>query len=453
MIAVQTKANSSLWWKLSWQLSLVFIFVLAAVITGLCVYGAMIMSPNISLKHELAAALDDAVTRNAQGRLVISETPALRAFKAEQKSLWFVVAAGDRSTISYGMVPPAYSELTTSLYLIKRADIRGAPGVPETVSIDDVETLAGEVRVMYSGYANPNSAFFTLLASTWPIYVPLLAIAVPAIFLTVPRIVGRALTGLKDVVRKAPENDPRRAGGRLPSTDVPSEVIPLIVAFNSILDRLEKQFQARQRFLIDAAHELRTPIAIMQTRIEGMTEGDDQRRLMGDVERLGVTAEQLLDFERNDQAGDRPETIDLVEICRNVVADLAPLAIAAGYEISFQSETDVLECQGSSSALPRAVSNLVSNAIDHGGNGGMILISVSWDRRIAVSDQGPGIPQSQQELVFEPFYRITPRSKGAGLGLSLVKQIVSNHHGRVEVESSSTGTTFTIVLDPKGRAA
>ena len=306
---------------------------------------------------------------------------------------------------------------------------------------------------MYGGPTNRGLAFLTLLGAVYLIYVPLLAIAVPAIFLTVPRIVGRALTGLKDVVRKAPEIDPRRAGGRLPTTDVPSEVIPLIVAFNNILDRLEKQFQARQRFLIDAAHELRTPIAIMQTRIEGMTEGDDQRRLMGDVERLGVTAEQLLDFERNDQAGDRPETIDLVEICRNVVADLAPLAIAAGYEISFQSETDVLECQGSSSALPRAVSNLVSNAIDHGGNGGMILISVSWDRRIAVSDQGPGIPQSQQELVFEPFYRITPRSKGAGLGLSLVKQIVSNHHGRVEVESSSTGTTFTIVLDPKGRAA
>jgi signal transduction histidine kinase len=306
---------------------------------------------------------------------------------------------------------------------------------------------------MYGGPSHRGLAFLTLLGAFYPIYVPLLAAAVPAIFLTVPRIVSRALAGLKDVVRKAPEIDPRRAGGRLPTTDVPHEVIPLIVAFNSILDRLEKQFQTRQRFLIDAAHELRTPIAIMQTRIEGMSEGSEQQRLMGDVARLGETAEQLLDFERNDQAGGRHETIDLVDICRNVVADLAPLAIAAGYEISFQSETDVLECQGSPSALLRAVSNLVSNAIDHGGNGGIILISVSRDGRIAVSDQGPGIPEGQQELVFEPFYRITPRSKGAGLGLSLVKQIVSNHHGRVEVESTPAGTTFTIVLDPRGQAA
>jgi signal transduction histidine kinase len=339
------------------------------------------------------------------------------------------------------------------LYLIKGADIRGAAGISEAASISDFNSVAGKLRVMYGGNTTMSSSFLTMLASTYPIYVPLLAIAVPAIFLTVPRIVGRALTGLKDVVRKAPEIDPRRAGGRLPTADVPSEVIPLIVAFNSILDRLEKQFQARQRFLIDAAHELRTPIAIMQTRIEGISEGGDQRRLMSDVARLGETAEQLLDFERNDQAGDRHETVDLVDLARNVVADLAPLAIAAGYEISFQSETDALECQGSPSALPRAVGNLVSNAIDHGGNGGLILVSVSKDRRIAVSDQGPGIPEGQQELVFEPFYRITPRSKGAGLGLSLVKQIVSNHHGRVDVESTSTGTTFTIVLDPKQQAA
>lgn len=452
-MAVETKPNSSLWWKLSWQLSVVFIGVIAAVVTGLCVYGAMIMSPNISLKHELAAALDDAVTRDSQGRLFIVETPALRAFKAKYDGLWFVIAAGDPSTVSYGPIPAAYTALSSYIYLMKGADIRGAPGVGEAASIDDIKTVGGNVRVMYGGKTDPKSAFLTLLAATYPVYVPLLALAVPAIFLTVPRIVSRALAGLKDVVRKAPDIDPRRAGGRLPTTDVPSEVIPLIVAFNSILDRLEKQFQARQHFLIDAAHELRTPIAIMQTRIEGMSEGGDQRRLMADVARLGETAEQLLDFERNGQAGDRHETIDLVDICRNVVADLAPLAIAAGYEISFQSETDTLACQGSPSTLPRAVSNLVSNAIDHGGNGGVILISVSRDGRIAVSDQGPGIAEDQQELVFEPFYRITPRSKGAGLGLSLVKQIVSNHHGRVEVDSTSAGTTFTIVLDPTRQAA
>ena len=112
---------------------------------------------------------------------------------------------------------------------------------------------------------------------------------------------------------------------------------------NEALGRLENEFRKRQHFLIDAAHELRTPIAIMQTRIDGTAEGQDRRRLLDDVARLAETAEQLLDFERNDQASDLQETVDLVEIARGVVADLAPLAIGAGYQISFQSEIESLK--------------------------------------------------------------------------------------------------------------
>jgi signal transduction histidine kinase len=182
----------------------------------------------------------------------------------------------------------------------------------------------------------------------------------------------------------------------------------------------------------------------MQTRIEGIAEGQERRRLLGDVARLGETAEQLLDFERNDQATDVHETVDLVDVTRAVVADLAPLAIAAGYEICFESSTDRLERRGSPSALARAISNLVRNAIDHGGNFGTISVSTTAEGEVVVADQGKGIPADQQELVFEPFYRVTPRSKGAGLGLSLVKQIVANHQGRILIDSGPGGTKLTI---------
>lgn len=442
----ETNSNPSLWWKLSWQLSLVFVAVVAAVIVGLCVYGAMILSPNVGLKDKLTVALNEALSRDTHGQLVVMEAPALRAFKSANDRLWFVVATPEGATTSYGAVPAPYAELSRYVRLMKDADIRGATDTDEVASIDSINTALGEVRVMYGGNTNRAATFLTMLTYLYPIYVPLLAIALPAVFLAVPRIVRHALNGLNSVVRKAPDIDPRRAGSRLPLNDVPKEVVPLIVAFNSILHRLEEQFQSRQRFLIDAAHELRTPIAIMQTRIEGMSQGQDCRRLMDDVARLGETAEQLLDFERSDQATDLHETVDLVEIARTVVADLAPLAIAAGYEISFQSNVNKLERQGSPSALQRAISNLVRNAIDHGGNTGTISVSVSGEGQIAVSDEGPGIPAGQREQVFEPFYRVTPRSKGAGLGLSLVKQIVSNHRGRVTIDSASSGTTFTIQL-------
>src|SRR5690606_692544 len=114
------------------------------------------------------------------------------------------------------------------------------------------------------------------------------------------------------------------------------------------------------------------------------------------------------------------------------------------YQICFQSDVETLERKGSHSALTRAFSNLVRNAIDHGDHAGLITISASADGAVSVTDEGPGIPAEHQDLIFEPFYRVTPSSKGAGLGLSLVKQIASNHGGRVSLKSSPAGTEVTI---------
>ncbi|PSJ53085.1 sensor histidine kinase [Kumtagia ephedrae] len=439
-------SNTSLRWKLSWQLSLVFTAVVAAVALGLCYYATLIRSPNVALEDRVGPAIVEAIMRDAEGRFEIRDTPLLASIREHNPDLWFVAATIDGATASYGDVPAAYAGLISQIHLVKDADIRGPGGSGEVVSIDDVETALGEVRFMIGGSSGHDWPYLTILRRMYLIYVPLVAMALPAIFVAVPHIVRGALSGLSDVVRKAPEIDPRRPGSRLPVENVPKEVVPLVVAFNAVLERLERQFQARQRFLVDAAHELRTPIAIMQTRIDGMVEGEERRRLLDDVARLGATAEQLLDFERSGHATDLHETVDLVEMARTVVADMAPLAIAAGYEISFGSEVDRLVRQGSPSALPRALGNLVSNAIDHGGNAGVISVSVSAAGEIAVADQGKGIAADLQHLVFEPFYRVTPRSKGAGLGLTLVKQIVSNHRGRVTLDSSPAGTTFTIRL-------
>ncbi|KJF72014.1 sensor histidine kinase [Agrobacterium arsenijevicii] len=439
----QGKSNPSLWWQLSWQLSIVVSSMIAVVIVGLCVYGVMKLSPNIGLWNELSATLDESLSLDPQKGLVITEGPALRALKAKNEKLWFVISTLDGKAATYGTVPAAYAELSRYLHMMMDADIRGGSGISEMASVESIDTTAGAVRIMFGGTSHAGASFLTLLAETYKIYVPLLAVILPAVFFSVPRIVRRALAGLSSVVKKAPEIDPRRPGSKLPVEDVPREVVPLIVSFNSILERLEEQFQARQRFLIDAAHELRTPIAIMQTRIEGLP-GPEQQRLMGDVARLGETAEQLLAFERNDQVNDRREAVNLVEIARTVVADLAPLALSAGYDISFEAQIEQYETQGNPFALPRAISNIVRNAIDHGGNKGSIHVSVLANGEIAISDEGQGIPEDQQERIFEPFYRVTPRSTGAGLGLSLVKQIVANHNGRIVLESTSFGSTFRV---------
>jgi signal transduction histidine kinase len=435
----------SLWWKLSWRLSLVFVVVVAIFTVGLSVYAAFRLNPFIGMQDDLAAALEGALKRDAQGRFVLDVTPRLRAFQSENE-LWFVVSTPQGETASAGSVPVHYEGMAPYIRFIKDADIRGSEDTNAQAAIDTLDTSFGQVRVMYGGMTSASQSVLTLLFEMNPIYLPLLAMTLPAIFLTVPRVVRHALEGLNAVVKKAPEVDARRPGSRLPLDGVPKEVVPLILAFNRILERLEEQFQARERFLIDAAHELRTPIAIMQTRIEGIESGKERRRLLDDVARLREMAEQLLDFEKNTQAPHVFSTVDLVDLSRSVVSDLASIAIGAGYDISFSTEIERVERRGHPAALGRVVSNLVRNAIDHGGGAGAISVTVSKRGEISVKDEGPGIPEDQRMLVFEPFYRVFPRSTGAGLGLSLVKQIVANHHGKIRLESGPEGTCITIAL-------
>ena len=137
------------------------------------------------------------------------------------------------------------------------------------------------------------------------------------------------------------------------------------------------------------------------------------------------------------------QTVDLVDIARTAVADLAPLAIAAGYEISFHDEAESVGRKGDSSALRRAIGNLIRNAIEHGGGHGTITVSASADGEISVSDEGPGIAADHQELVFEPFYRIeNSRSRetgGTGLGLAIALDVVDSLNGRIELGDSTHG--------------
>jgi signal transduction histidine kinase len=203
----------------------------------------------------------------------------------------------------------------------------------------------------------------------------------------------------------------------------------------------------QQRFMADAAHELRTPIAILQTRLELLPDTEQNSRVLLDVARLSSMADQLLDLQRMDLAAPNFQRVDLVDLASNVAGDLAPLAIAAGDEIVFESEVDRMQVLGDAGALSRAVTNLVQNAIAHGGENTKITIKVCQDGRLEVTDTGPGIEPSQREEIFEPFHRVVPLRHGAGLGLSLVRDIVQRHGGRVVARSGEEGgALFEIVL-------
>lgn len=176
-------ANPSLWWRLSWQLSIVFVAVVAAVIFGLCVYGATILSPNVALEDHITAVLARSVTLDAQGQLEIRDTPELASLKEQYDGLWYVAATTNGSSVSYGAIPAAYSELAHLTHLFQGADIRGSVGTNEIASVENVETAIGELRVLFGGVADKGWPVLVLMGAVYPIYVSLLTVALPAVFL------------------------------------------------------------------------------------------------------------------------------------------------------------------------------------------------------------------------------------------------------------------------------
>lgn len=276
---------------------------------------------------------------------------------------------------------------------------------------------------------------------------PVLVLISIATTIAIPLIIRREFRALSTIAKTAEAIDIDRRGYRLPDNDIPREVQPLVHAVNGALKRLDDGYERHKRFILDAAHELRTPVAILQTRVETLLEGPARSRILADANRIGVLAEQLLDLQRLGGQKAPLVPLDLVNLCRSVVADMAPLAISQGYELSFEPEEEPILALADDPSLRRALMNIVQNAIEHGGNRGTITMTVAANRVIEIADEGNGIPEKERELVFDAFHRLQPRDRGTGLGLNLVQEIVRYHGGDISIgDSSSGGACFRITL-------
>lgn len=297
---------------------------------------------------------------------------------------------------------------------------------------------------------HPLSLVHLLQGTPWVVeYVvlPNLFLMALATLAATPIVVRRALARLGEVAKQATEIDVDRRGMRLSADGVPSEVRSLVKAVNDALGRLDEGYERQERFLADAAHELRTPIAILQTRLDSLTESPEKTYSLEAAARLATVAEELLDLQRLKQRSKSFSRVDLVAIGRRTAVELAPLAIAAGYSLAFDSDSEQVMVMGDELALQRALTNLIQNAIEHGGRSGTIAINVLRAGMIRISDQGPGIPAQQRAKIFEPFHRLQAKSHGAGLGLNLVWEIVRRHDGDISVvDVERTGACFQIKL-------
>jgi len=254
-------------------------------------------------------------------------------------------------------------------------------------------------------------------------------------------IVRRAFRPVLEASRQASAIGPQRTDIRLAVEGIPNEIRPLVIAVNEALDRLERGLRVQRDFAADAAHELRTPLAILRTRIDTLADKPVSELLKQDVESMSRTVSQLLEMAELETLHVNPtDRAELRNVCAEVIEFIAPLAIAQGKNIGLVGHEQQVWVKGHPEMIARAVRNLLENAIRHTPPGASVEIAVESDGTVRVRDEGSGIGENERGLLFQRFWRRDrKRPGGAGLGLSIVQRIVEAHGGTVAVENRSAG--------------
>ena len=260
-------------------------------------------------------------------------------------------------------------------------------------------------------------------------------------------IFRRAIAPLWKASEEASNIGPARTDIRLPTEQIPREILPLVTAVNRALDRLEGGFRVQRQFTADAAHQLRTPLAILRTRVETLGDHAVRQALHADIETMSRLVAQLLEIAELDTLVlDPGETADLRAVCAEVVAAIAPFAIAQHKDIALRSTDAPVRIHGNAEMLQRAIFNLAENAIKFTARDTTVDVEVGEDGSVRVRDCGPGIAEAERELIFQRFWRADRRrSDGAGLGLSIVRAVADDHAATVAVENlPGGGAEFTL---------
>lgn len=271
---------------------------------------------------------------------------------------------------------------------------------------------------------------------------------------------GQALKPLRKLSQQAEKIDQDSISDIRLNEDTVKEFRQLSVSVNLMLDRLSESFATQRQFSGNAAHELRTPLAIMQTKLELFAaehknmEGDTAELVRSQAEqldRLSRLVHTLLEMS-NLSSAPRSERIELAPLVEEIITDLTPLA--SQNDITMEQDCDNVVITGSDALIYRLVFNLIENAVKYNRRGGSVSVSVhkeNSDVVVRVSDTGCGIPEEYRESIFQPFFRVDKsRSRqmgGVGLGLALVHEIAVLHGGSVRAEpGNKVGTVFIVTL-------
>ena len=276
-------------------------------------------------------------------------------------------------------------------------------------------------------------------------------------------LIGRELRPVRAISAVAGEIAAGDLTRRIRTGETESELGALAAVLDETFARLESSFAQQARFTADAAHELRTPVAVILTHSQNLLADDkldgESRKAVEACERTAQwmrrMIESLLQLARLDAGREAlpQEIIDLAAIAEQAVNRLR--TIAAAREVKLTTDFTTTRVRGNAEGLAQVVTNLVINAIHHGSAGGSVHVTVKAsgidEALIEVADDGPGIPADHVERIFDRFYQVDPSRSGSrgssGLGLPISRAIVSAHQGTISVRSDpGKGSTFTVRL-------
>jgi two-component system, OmpR family, sensor histidine kinase TctE len=371
---------------------------------------------------------------------------ALEAFEADNQSRLFyrvsslkgeVVSGFAQLPFWHGEIPirPPYSALVDFYDDVFRDEPVRVAVLLQPVASGKGRAMA-VVQVAETLELRKTLARKILFDTLWRQAILLAVIALVAV--VVVQRATRPVRRLSDELKARPEGDLTA----IAAPDAPRELLPLIEATNQVMGRLQHLLDNQKRFVRDAAHQLRTPLAVLKVQVQSALRGDmEARDALGEinqtVDRATLLANQMLALAKVEQLRQQADlqAIDLVQVVRSVALDLSPLI--AEKDIDFEIETVPAHVRSHEWMLGELTRNLLHNAIKHTPPGGTLAVRIVRDASfvaMTLSDSGPGVSAELSARLYEPFSAGDVRH-GSGLGLAICREIVETMHGSITLEN------------------
>jgi signal transduction histidine kinase len=394
----------------------------------------------------------DSIVHDADGRARLVPTPALEAELRRSPRLEYAAFEYKTKEVVAGSSPRLAEALAQVIEVSSTHAHFVLPGDPETPALGFVGrpswTPQGRFQIATYRAKFHWPDIFRSMRDDFDFVATYVAVGLAMSCATAWFAVRHGLAPLQGAARQVEQIDVDALDRSRLSEHVPDEVVPFVHSVNEALKRLDAWAVRQRRFTANAAHELRTPLAVMRARLDNAKASPLKFELASDASQLRAIVEQMLIATRLFE-GQAPldQTIDLSRTLGAVVADLLPLAIDCGRFIDFETAAPNARVRGNERALACVFANLVDNAMRAEPEGGTIIVRVTAEGRVTIADHGEGVAVAHREMIFEPFWRKSESSPGAGLGLAIAKEIVDAHRGRIWVEETEGGgATFALAF-------